>query len=66
MSSFRDEPSGDVFPTDEEIAERCFQMMIRRESDAITDFWRRAEAELLERAARRVVRRDPPSGRVRR
>jgi Protein of unknown function (DUF2934) len=47
-----------VFPTPDEIADRAYELFIdagsRAEHEA--DYWRRAEDELLDRAARRVIR----------
>jgi hypothetical protein len=47
-----------VFPTDDEIAERAYEIL-RAEGnrlDRLRECWRRAEQELLDRAASRVLR----------
>jgi hypothetical protein len=51
-------PPRGVYPTDDEIAERAYQMLLDRLSAplVITDYWRLAETELLERAATRAIR----------
>jgi hypothetical protein len=58
----RREPPKDVFPTEDEIAERAYELLLHRSSaaDGLTDYWRLAEAELLERGARRIVRTGGP------
>jgi len=55
---FRDRELRDVFPTPLEIAERAYELFLsdgRRLSEA--EYWRRAEDDLLERAARRATSR---------
>ena len=53
-----DLPPKRVFPTDDEIADRAYEMLVNRASSpvGIVDYWRLAEAELLERAAARPIR----------
>jgi hypothetical protein len=59
----------DPFPSDDEIAERAYQMFLERASTALgsAGYWRLAEAELLEKAVRQVLRlrdrRDRPHSR---
>ena len=57
MASDHLPPKG-VVPTDDEIAERAYEMLLGRLSSplGITEYWRLAEAELLERAASRAIR----------
>jgi hypothetical protein len=47
-----------TFPTEDEIAELCHALMLDRMASrsSITDCWRRAETQLLERAADRVLK----------
>lgn len=47
-----------VFPTFDEIAERAYELFVAegRRVDRVFDCWRQAENELLDRAARRVLR----------
>ena len=55
---FRDRELHDVFPAPLEIAERAYELFLsdgRRWSES--EYWRRAEDELLERAARRATSR---------
>jgi hypothetical protein len=49
---------GDAFPTFDEIARRAHELFVAegRPVDRVFDCWARAESELLERAARRVIR----------
>jgi hypothetical protein len=51
-------PPRAVYPTDDEIAERAYQMLLDRLSApmGITEYWKLAETELLERAATRAIR----------
>ena len=46
------------FPTFDEIAARAYQLFVAqgKRVDRVFECWQRAETELLERAARRVVR----------
>ncbi|HMF99044.1 MAG TPA: DUF2934 domain-containing protein [Vicinamibacterales bacterium] len=48
----------EVFPTPTEIADRAYELFrtVGRRGERAADYWRRAEDELLERAARRIVR----------
>ena len=50
--------SVDAFPTFEEIARRAHELFVAegRPIDRVFDCWSRAESELLDRAARRVIR----------
>jgi len=50
-------PCADPFPTVDEIADRAHILWIAdgRRPDRIVACWRRAEDELLDRAARRVI-----------
>jgi hypothetical protein len=51
------QPPASVFPTTEEIAIRAFEMFVENNRQVSRrDCWRRAEALLLDRAARRVTR----------
>jgi hypothetical protein len=54
------EPPKGTYPTADEIAERSYEMFLERLSSplGLHDYWRLAEAELLERAARRIPRID--------
>ncbi len=55
---FRDRELHDVFPSALEIAERAYELFLadsRRGSES--EYWRRAEDELLDRAARRATSR---------
>lgn len=49
------------YPSDHEISERAFDMFFEQRDvpGAFGDCWRRAEAELLERAYHTVLRRTP-------
>lgn len=57
MLPSRDEPPGDLFPTDDEIAElafeRCFSL--RDTGDDALGYLDAAENELLDRAAKRAL-----------
>jgi hypothetical protein len=54
----RKPPEG-TYPTDDEIAQRVYELFLERAwTDRSPDYWTLAETELLDRAARRVVRRD--------
>ena len=46
-----------VFPTLDEIADRAYQLFVAegKRADRVTEYWRRAEDELLARAARRII-----------
>ena len=48
----------DLFPTFDEIAERAHELFVAegKPVDRVFDCWSRAEAELLERAASKVIR----------
>ena len=48
----------DVFPTFDEIAERAYELFVAegKRVERVFECWQRAETELLERAARRVIR----------
>jgi len=50
-------PPADTYPTDDEIAQLVYEMFLQRAwtLNGGADCWRIAEAELLDRAARRVV-----------
>jgi hypothetical protein len=51
-------PTANVFPSDEEVAQRAFELCFRdRAADGQGDYLRMAEQELLNRAARRALRR---------
>ncbi|HEY7293288.1 MAG TPA: hypothetical protein VH583_25860 [Vicinamibacterales bacterium] len=56
---FRPDLPRDVYPTDDEIGEFAYEILLERMSTSIgtTDVWMMAEAELLERAARRLFNR---------
>jgi hypothetical protein len=51
-------PPAGTYPTDDEIAQLVYEMFLERAwtLNGGTDYWRIAEAELLDRAARRAVR----------
>ena len=51
-------PPKGIYPTDDEIAQRAYEMLLDRLSAplVITDYWKLAEAELLERAVARAIR----------
>jgi hypothetical protein len=50
-------PAAGVFPTEEEIARHAFHLFVTSgRTLSRRDCWRRAEAQLLDRAARRVTR----------
>jgi hypothetical protein len=53
-----DLPPKGIFPTDDEIADRAYEMIVTGASapTAVVDYWKLAEAELLERAAARAIR----------
>jgi hypothetical protein len=57
MSADQLPPKG-VYPTPDEIAQRAYEMLLDRLSApyGIVDYWRLAEAELLDRAASRATR----------
>jgi len=46
----------DLFPTEAEIANRAYELFVAdpRRDEHATDYWRRAEDELLDCAARRM------------
>ncbi len=48
----------DTFPTFDEIAHRAYEIFVAegRHIERVFDCWDRAEQELLDRAARRVIR----------
>jgi len=48
----------EIFPTEMEIVERAYQLFIADDmrSERVSDYWQRAEEELLDRAARKVIR----------
>ena len=50
--------SADAFPTFDEIARRAHELFVAegRPIDRVFECWSRAESELLDRAARRVIR----------
>ena len=50
-------PPKGVYPTDEEIAERAYEMFLARVSSTfgVADYWTAAQTELLERAAARAI-----------
>jgi hypothetical protein len=54
----RASPPAGVFPTPDEIAERAYELCASDEVRGrdITEYWRRAEDELLDLAARRATR----------
>ena len=56
VGSHRKPPAG-TYPTDDEIAQLVYEMFLERAwtLNGGADCWRIAEAELLDRAARRVV-----------
>jgi hypothetical protein len=57
VQSDRKPPRG-LYPTDEEIAQRVYEMFLERTwTFESPDYWNIAESELLDRAARRVLRR---------
>jgi hypothetical protein len=57
------EPPRDTFPTEDEVSQRVYEMFLERAwSYRSPDYYRIAESELLERAARRIARR-PVNGR---
>jgi len=50
-------PPKGVYPTDDEIAQRAYEMLQERSiAPCIVNYWKLAEAELLERAAARAIR----------
>lgn len=51
-------PAVETFPTFDEIARRAHELFVAegRRVDRVFDCWNRAEDELLDRAARRVIR----------
>jgi hypothetical protein len=52
-------PPGSPYPTDEEIAQRVYEMFLERTwPSGSPDYWNIAESELLDRAARRILRRE--------
>ena len=58
-------PPKRVYPTDDEIAQRAYEMLQERTtSPSVVNYWKLAEAELLERAAARAIR--PVTARQRR
>jgi hypothetical protein len=58
VQSDRKIPSG-PYPTDDEIAQRVYEMFLERNwTSGSPDFWSIAEAELLDRAATGLSRRD--------
>jgi hypothetical protein len=65
MANLRQEPPLDLFPTDDEIAERAYELcFLVRDSDEPRSYVDAAEAELLDRAARRALLATKP-GRAR-
>jgi hypothetical protein len=54
----RPNPPADVFPTFDEIAARAYQLYVSdgERVERVFDCWNRAEDELLDAAARRVIR----------
>ena len=53
-------PPKSVYPTEDEIAQRAYEMLQERTTaPCIVNYWKLAEAELLERAAARAVRPVP-------
>jgi hypothetical protein len=54
-------PPRDLFPTSDEIFDRVQEMFSseRAERRDYARYWQMAEAELLDRAARRVIKPDP-------
>jgi hypothetical protein len=67
VGSNRKPPAG-IYPTEEEIAQLVYEMFLERAwtLNGGGDYWRIAEAELLDRAARRAIRpgrsRNPDTG----
>jgi len=57
-------PPKGVYPTDDEIAQRAYEMLRERTTAPSVVYWKLAEAELLERAAARAIR--PVTARQRR
>jgi hypothetical protein len=57
VGSHRKPPAG-TYPTDDEISQLVYEMFLERAwtLNGGGDYWRIAEAELLDRAARRAVR----------
>ncbi|HJZ74553.1 MAG TPA: DUF2934 domain-containing protein [Vicinamibacterales bacterium] len=51
------QPPPEVFPTPTEIADRAYELFLAngKRGERAADYWRRAEDELLDRAARRIV-----------
>ena len=62
----REDPPVD-YPSEHEICERAFEMFFqeRQAPKIFAEYWRRAEAELLERAFQIVVRRTSDRNRFR-
>ena len=57
------QPPHDTYPTEEEISQRVYEMFLKRAwRNGSADYWTIAESELLERAARRVLRKWGPTG----
>jgi len=48
----------EIFPTEGEVLERAYQLFVADDmrSEGVSDYWHRAEEELLDRAARKVIR----------
>jgi len=58
-------PPKGVYPTDDEISQRAYEMLQERTTaPSVVNYWKLAEAELLERAAARAIR--PVTARQRR
>jgi hypothetical protein len=56
MSDDRRQPPRDLFPSDEEIAERAYELsFLERDADQPENCLDAAEAELLDRAAKRAL-----------
>jgi hypothetical protein len=53
----RTRQSADVFPTPTDIADRAYELFLANgiRGERASDYWRRAEDELLDLAARRVL-----------
>jgi hypothetical protein len=54
-------PMPDVFPTEDEVALRAYELFLleRNPRKVLANYWRIAEDELLERAARRALISSP-------
>jgi hypothetical protein len=52
----RPQPSAVMFPTEEEISALAYQLFLSGRAARPGDYWRLAETELLERAAKAIPR----------